>query len=83
MDEQRKFTLYGRAYCHLCADMSAELERLQDELGIVVFHVDIDCDPVLAERYNDFVPVLMHQEREVARYRLNVEAFRAYLIEIR
>ncbi len=83
MDERERFTLYGRSGCHLCEEMAAELERLVYELGIVVSHVDVDGDPILAERYNDLVPVLMHQGREISRFRLNIEAFRAYLVEIR
>lgn len=45
--------------------------------------LDVDADPVLEERFNELVPVLMHGETELARYRLNVPDFRAYMAEIR
>jgi hypothetical protein len=33
--------------------------------------IDIDKDPVLAERFNDLVPVLFVDDTEVCHYKLN------------
>ena len=83
MADRERLTLYGRAECHLCEEMATQLKSLAKDLGIEVLDVDIDSDPVLANQYNDLVPVLIHGDREVARYHLNIEALRAYLAEIR
>jgi glutaredoxin len=78
-----RLTLYSRNYCHLCHDMQAALEALRPEFIFDLEIVDIDTNPVLEARYDDLVPVLMHQERELARYRVDLEAVRAYLTETR
>ena len=62
--------------------MLASLEVLRGELDFVVEVIDVDAEPELERRYNELVPVLMDGEREVARWRLNSFAVRAYLREI-
>jgi len=82
-------TLYGREYCHLCQDMLAALEILRGERGgdFELDVLDIDADPLLVERYDEFVPVLAagtgENARELCRYFLDVAAVRAYLAEFR
>jgi glutaredoxin len=78
-----RLTLYSRAYCHLCHDMLREAESLRQELGFEITVVDVDSDASLEERFGELVPVLAHGERELARYRLDQAALRAYLARIR
>ncbi|WP_459722756.1 glutaredoxin family protein [Paraburkholderia sp. 2C] len=73
------FTLYGRAWCHLCDDMRAALEPLLVEFGARVDVIDIDADPALEARYNEAVPVLMCDGVELCRYRLDETRVRAVL----
>jgi glutaredoxin len=73
------FTLYGRAWCHLCDDMRAALEPLLVEWGARVDIVDIDADPVLEARYNEAVPVLMYDGVELCRYHFDEARVRAAL----
>lgn len=72
-------TLYSRGYCHLCHDMHAALERLAGPGRFTLEVLDVDADPALEARFNELVPVLMHGERELARYRLDEAALLAWL----
>jgi len=78
-----QLTVYSRSYCHLCEDMLRALESLRPELGFRVAVVDVDSDPALEQRFGEFVPVLVHGEHELARYRLDETQFRAYLTRFR
>lgn len=62
--------------------MLASLETLRAELGFGLEVIDVDAEPELARCYNELVPVLMHGERELARWRLDPSALRAYLHDI-
>ncbi|WP_144108921.1 glutaredoxin family protein [Paraburkholderia sp. BCC1886] len=73
-------TLYGRAWCHLCDDMRAALEPLLAEFGVQVDIVDIDADPQLEARYNDWVPVLVCDGVELCHYHLDAAGVRAALM---
>jgi hypothetical protein len=73
------FTLYGRAWCHLCDDMRAALEPLLNGFGARVDVIDIDTDPVLEARYNEAVPVLVCDGTELCRYHLDEARVRAAL----
>ena len=72
-------TLYSRQYCHLCQDMLLALEDLRGELAFAIEVLDIDADPVLEAKYNDFVPVLEADGRELCHYVLDVAKVREYL----
>jgi hypothetical protein len=78
-----RLTLYGRAGCHLCERMRAELAPLEAELGFVVEEVDIGSDPRLGARYGAFIPVLGAGDRELCRYFLDPAAVRAHFAQIR
>ena len=54
----RTLTLLGRAYCHLCDDMRAELLPLLAGRDVALVQVDVDGDPALETRYGADVPVL-------------------------
>ena len=74
-----RLVLYSRNYCHLCEDM---LAALRGELRFQLEVVDVDADPEIEQRYDELVPVLMHGDRELARWRLDADALRADLADI-
>ncbi|WP_250499749.1 glutaredoxin family protein [Caballeronia sp. GAWG1-5s-s] len=78
-DHAAHFVLYGRAWCHLCEDMRAELEPIAQRFGVAIEWIDIDDDPLLETRYNERVPVLMLDGVEVCEHRLDVDAVLAAL----
>ncbi|MDR5831757.1 glutaredoxin family protein [Caballeronia sp. LP006] len=73
------FILYGRAWCHLCEDMRAELEPIAEQFGRAILWIDIDEDPALEARYDERVPVLILAGVELCQYRLDANAVRAAL----
>jgi len=78
-----ELTLYGRAWCHLCDDMLAGLHSLQAGRSFRVSVVDVDADAELERRFGDMVPVLMHGDRELCHYHLDVAAVTGYLLNFR
>ena len=76
-------TLYSRTWCHLCEDMQAGLQTLQSCLTFDLTVIDVDSDPALEQRFGEWVPVLMHGERELCHYHLDSAAVTDYLREIR
>jgi hypothetical protein len=58
--------------------MTVALNRLKDELRFSLEEVDIDRDPVLAERYGTRVPVLTGGGQELCHYFLDRERLRAW-----
>lgn len=76
-------TLYSRAWCHLCDDMLAGLQILQVRQPFKLNIVDVDSQPTLEQRFGEFVPVLMHGERELCHYHLDAAAVTDYLRDFR
>ena len=74
-----RLTLLRRAYCHVCDDMLAALQKLRGEHAFDVDLVDIDADPGLAQKYNELVPVLLGGEAEICHYFLDEPKLREYL----
>lgn len=72
--EPVQLTLYYREGCHLCAAMLQALRGLQSRLGFVLSLEDIDRDPRLRRRYDEWVPVLCYGERELCHYHLDIQA---------
>lgn len=72
-------TLYGRTYCHLCDDMLTALEALRGQHLFEVRVVDVDADPALEARYDELVPVLEAEGRELCHYFLDEAKVREYL----
>ncbi len=74
---------YARDGCHLCDEARADLQAVLEERvkrGQIVARVrvvDIDADPELRQRYNDIVPVLALNGRELplAMGRRSIELF--------
>ena len=71
--------LYGRAWCHLCDDMRAALEPLLAGTGAKLDVIDVDADPLLRERYDERVPVLVCNGIELCHYHLDEPRVRAAL----
>ena len=65
--EMLRVVVYTRQGCHLCE----EAEELLKRHGLSPTMVDIDADPALAERYTDCVPVVLIDDRERFRGRVN------------
>ncbi|MDP3539728.1 MAG: glutaredoxin family protein [Azonexus sp.] len=78
-----ELTLLSRSYCHLCHDMEVALAPLADEFGAIVKVLDVDADPVLEAKYDELVPVLLHEETELCHYFLDETKIREYLVKIR
>jgi thiol-disulfide isomerase/thioredoxin len=74
-----RLTLYGRAECHLCEEMSAVVEQVAREMPVELEHVDVDSDPALAAAYGADVPVLCVNGRRAFKYRVEAPALRARL----
>ena len=74
-----ELTLLSRSYCHLCHEMEAAIAPLADEFAVRVAVLDVDADPLLVERYDELVPVLLHGETEICHYFLDAPKLRAYL----
>lgn len=76
------FTLYSRSYCHLCDDMLAALNAMQDGARqFTVDVIDVDADPALVARFDELVPVLFGElaAPELCHYFLDRAAVEAYL----
>ena len=71
-------TLYGRSNCHLCEDMERALRDVDNVDIFELSIVDIDADPLLAEKYGKFVPVLMAGDTEICHYFLDPQALQSY-----
>ncbi len=78
-----ELTLLSRGYCHLCHDMEAALAPLAEEFGADVTVLDVDADPALEARYDEWVPVLLHGETELCHHFLDVAKIREYLAGLR
>ncbi len=70
-----ELTLYSRAGCHLCMDMEARLEILQDTYNFELNIVDIDTDDTLRQKYNADVPVLAFQNEIVCMHFMDETKF--------
>lgn len=79
MTKTASLTLYGRVWCHLCEDMRVALEPLLAEFGAQLMVIDVDSDPALEARYNEWVPVLVCDGVELCHYHLDEARVRAAL----
>ena len=65
------FTVYSRSGCHLCDVMVAELEAMTAGEDVRIERVDVDDDAALRSAYGIYVPVLVVDDDELCRYRLD------------
>ena len=70
-------TLYRRQGCHLCEDMEQQIAQLLDAGTFTLTLVDIDADPTLKARFNEWVPVLYHADQEICHHFLDLNALRS------
>jgi hypothetical protein len=77
--EATRMTLYSRTGCHLCQKMLADVEALRGEFRFDLEVFDVDADPKLCERYDEWVPVLEAEGIELCCYRLDAAKVREYL----
>ena len=64
-------TLMFREYCSLCHQMRAALQPYQAAYGFELQVFDVDEDPELEARYNELVPVLLHDGGEICHWHLD------------
>ena len=72
-------TLFRRAGCHLCEDLENQLAELFEPADFRLERVDIDEDPTLQARYNEWVPVLTHGDFEICHHFLDLVAVQKVL----
>ena len=73
----RTFTVLSREWCHLCHELVDALRPVADEFGWRIEVIDVDLHPQLLARWDELVPVLLHGERELCHYHLDIAAVRA------
>jgi glutaredoxin len=76
-------TLYTRPGCHLCEEAKAQIAPLLRRAGARLYEVNIDADPVLCERYDVDVPVILLRTRKVAKHRVDLAQFQRQLDDAR
>ena len=72
-----ELTLYYREGCHLCESMLQALRGLRSRPAFELQLIDIDRDPELRQRYDEWVPVLCQGDREICHYHLDEAAVMA------
>lgn len=60
--------------------MLAALENLRSEFSFDVEVLDVDADPELEAKYDELVPVLAADGKELCHYFLDVSKVREYLV---
>ncbi len=71
---QTSLTVYIRHGCHLCEDLLLQLHDLQKIYDFEFAAVDVDSSTELAERYGQYVPVVMQGETRICQYFLDQTA---------
>ena len=74
-----KLTLMFREYCSLCHKMREQLKPYQEVFGFELEIFDVDEDPVLEEKYNELVPVLLDGDEEICHWFLDEEKLKVWL----
>ena len=67
-------TLYTRAGCHLCEQARAVINKARRRVAFDLQVLDIDADAELKSRYNDDVPVIAIDGRDLFRWSVDEEA---------
>jgi hypothetical protein len=83
MPSRPRFRLYSRNYCHLCHDMLVALDEMRGEFSFSVDVLDVDADPLLEKKYDELVPVLEFEGRELCHYFLDAAKVREVLVAFR
>lgn len=69
----------GRPGCHLCAEAEAVVAQVCEEVGADYRVVSIDDDPALADRYAEYIPVIVVDGAQHDFYRVDPGRLRAAL----
>jgi thiol-disulfide isomerase/thioredoxin len=77
----REFVVLGRQWCHLCDDLVDQLRPIAEEAGWSIRVLDVDADPELEAKWDELVPVLLADGRELCHYHLDEVAVRAHVAE--
>ena len=79
MSAEREFLVLSREWCHLCHDLVDALKPLAEELGWSVRVVDVDEDPALEAKWNEWVPVVLANGVELCHDYLDEAAIRTHV----
>lgn len=71
--------LYSKPGCHLCEEMKAEMARADCAELYEFKEINIETHKDLFVRYRYDIPVLLINNVEAFRHRLDAQAFRALL----
>ena len=74
-----RVTLYSRPGCHLCEVVKEQLETIRRETDFHIEERNIDEEASLRERYNDDIPVVAVNGRDVFKHRIDMVKFREIL----
>lgn len=76
-----KITLHSKPGCHLCDDAKAVIDRVRAKLPFDLVIKDIRDDAKDFAAYQYAIPVIMLDDREIARYRLTEDQLERALTE--
>ena len=72
-------TLYTKPGCHLCESMKALLANAKAQQPFELTVIDISDNPALRRLYQNHIPVLLKDGKEIARHRIDVTKLSALL----
>ena len=75
-----QLTLYSKPGCHLCEEMKAEIAKADCAQFYELAEINIETDRELLARYGSDIPVLLINDAEAFRHRLNAGSFRERLM---
>lgn len=81
MSGEREFVVLSREWCHLCHELIAALEPIAADAGWRVRVLDVDADPELEAEWDELVPVVLVDGRELCHYHLDEPAIRAHIAD--
>jgi glutaredoxin len=64
----RKITIYSKPDCHLCDLAKDVIERCREKIDFSLQVVDISQDPELFQQYQNDIPVILLDGKEIARH---------------
>ncbi|WP_109473415.1 glutaredoxin family protein [Ornithinimicrobium cavernae] len=68
-----RITLVDRVGCHLCDVAAGVVERVAERTGTAWERVDVDSSPELVEQYDELVPVVLVDGRQIAHWSVTEE----------
>ncbi len=72
--------IYARPGCQLCEEAKKAMRAANCATSYRLTDVNIESDPVLLERYQNDIPVIMIDGVEAFRHRLTPNEFRARIV---